>query len=136
MKKLNKFSDICDNVQFGDYVLFQEYVRETVDGKYIFNISKPIFGIYLGCFVADMALSFNYVKWINEKRFDYITNDYVKNCPVCREVSDIASHYEWYDYTDILGIWKVRPTWKEIISKYRNQEVKVSMLESDIDWKD
>jgi len=121
MKKLNKFSDNCNKLQFGDYVLFQEYVREKVDGEYVFNISKPIFSIYLGSFFADMAISFNYVKWINDNRIDYITNENVKNCPVCREVSGVESHYEWSDYIDILGIWKVRPTWKEIISKYRNQ---------------
>lgn len=134
MKKINKFSDNCDKLQFGDYILFQEYRSKTVDGKYEFDVSKPIFAIYLGFFIADMAMSFNYVKWINEKQYDVTTNESGKSYSNIREVSGIDSHFEWSDYIDILGIWKVRPTWKEIISKYRNQETNGSVKEFDIDW--
>jgi len=136
MKKLNKFSDNCDKLQFGDYILFQEYTQKSVDGKYVFNISKPIFSIYLGSFVADQALSFNYIKWINENHIEHVTNQYVTNCKVFKEVSGVESHYEWIDYVDILGIWKVRPNWKEIISKYRKKEDCDIMSEDDIDFVD
>jgi len=119
MRKLNKFSDNCDKLQFGDYILFQEYKDKNSLSEDMFKVTKPIFSIYLGCFVADMALSFNYVEWINDNR---------------EEVSDFKSHYEWVDCVDVLGIWKVRPTWQEIISKYRNQEIKDFVSSNDIDW--
>ena len=118
-KKLNIYSDNCNDLKFGDYILFQEYTSITIDGEHSFNISKPIFAIYLGFFVADQAFAFNYVKWINENR---------------EEVYNINSHYEWTYYVDILEIWKVKPTWKEIISKYRNLETKNIISEDDIYW--
>jgi len=119
MKKLNPFSDNCNQLKFGDYILFQEYQDRNYKG--VFKVTKPIFAIYLGFFVADQAFAFNYVKWVNENR---------------EEVYDIDNHIEWSDYINILGIWKVKPTWQEIISKYRNQEIDEYVDSDDIDWND
>lgn len=71
-----------------------------------YKVSKPILVIYLGYFVVDQTIGFNYVRWINENR---------------DEVVGIDNHIEWNDYIDIIGHWKGKPNWKEIIKCYRNE---------------
>src|ERR1035437_2825949 len=122
--KIKTFMDNDIKLTFGDFILFQEYEQSTYDGEqYSYSVTKPIFGIFLGSFVADQALGFNYVRWINDNRVVYITNENVTNCPVCKEVDKIEHHIEWSDYIDILGSWSYIPNWKEIIACYRNQNL-------------
>ncbi|MCK9445618.1 hypothetical protein M0Q50_01855 [bacterium] len=116
MKKINTLLE-HDKIKFGDYILFQEYKYDSNSKSY--NVSKPIFVIFLGYFIADQALGFNYVEWLNENHTEYINNENVTNLKVCKEVKEINCHIEWDDYIDILGHWKNKPNWKEIISKYR-----------------
>lgn len=134
-RKIKTFIENCKDIKFGDYLLFQEYEQLPHDGEqYSYKVSRPILGIYLGCFVADQTLGFNYVKWINENHTVYITNEHVTNYPACKEVSGIDSHIEWSDYLDILGHWKERPGWKEIIKCYREQNEKEIVKSDEIEW--
>lgn len=134
MRQLKTYSDNSNKLEFGDYILFQEYTnRKIVGDDYQYKISKPIFGIYLGGFIADQAFGFNYVKWINEKRIVYITNENVTNYPKFKEVKNIDKHIEWYDYIDILGIWKNKPNWKQILSEYRKQNDKTVIQENEFE---
>tara|TARA_R110000772_G_scaffold43995_1_gene101236 strand:- start:42860 stop:43258 length:399 start_codon:yes stop_codon:yes gene_type:complete len=116
-------------LQFGDYILFQEYTSD----KDNFNISKPILAIYLGNFIADQTLGFNYVRWNNDNHIVYITNEHVTKLPMVKEVEKIESHVEWNDFIDILGVWDNRPGWKQILQKYRNQNTLISMIKEDVD---
>ncbi len=118
--------------EFGDYILFQEYKEAEHDGKQChYTVSKPILAIYLGCFVADQTLGFNYVRWNNENHTVRITNEYVTNYPICKEVQEIENHIEWDDYIDILGHWKQKPKWQEIIKAYRKQNLKQNISSSE-----
>ena len=105
MKEINTFIKNIDKLKFGNYILFQEYIHE--------KISEPILAIYLGCFVADQTLGFDYVKWNNENR---------------ENIVKIECHIEWMDYIDILGHWKNKPNWKQIIKKYRKQKYPLNKL--------
>lgn len=133
-RSLNRFIG-CKNIEFGDYLLFQEYKQREHDGtQYHYKVSKPILAIYLGLFIADQTIGFNYVIWNNENHTVRITNEYVTNYPVCKEVDSIHQHIEWSDYLDILGHWKNKPRWKEIIKAYRQQNKKEKVLSDEIDW--
>lgn len=134
-RKLNSFLRGTSKLEFGDFILFQEYEQDKHDGKqYGYKVSKPIMAIYLGCFFADQTLGFNYVRWNNDKHTVYITNEHVKKYPVCKEVEGIEQHIEWSDYIDILGHWKTKPTWKGIIQSYRQQNLKQIIMSDEIDW--
>lgn len=128
MRKLEIFTN--KNLKFGDYILFQKYSYLHDYDKY--KISKPILAIYLGSFIADQTLGFNYVKWNNENHSILITNKHVTNYRVCQEVEKIESHIEWYDYIDILGHWTNKPGWKEIIQEYRKQNLDLIIDENNI----
>ena len=128
MRKLETFSN--SNLKFGDYILFQKY--DYLHDYNEYKISKPILAIYLGSFIADQTLGFNYVKWNNENHSVYITNKHVTNYRVYKEVGKIESHIEWNDYIDILGHWTYKPDWKEIIQKYRKQNLDLIINENNI----
>lgn len=134
IRKINRFLDE-DNLEFGDYLLFQKYERDKyIDNHYTYKISKPIIAIYLGSFIADQAIGFNYVRWNNDRHSELISNEYVKNYRVCTEVKGIESHIEWDDEIDILGHWKNKPKWKEIIKSYRKQNLKEIMSANEIEY--
>jgi hypothetical protein len=133
-RKLKKFCDES-NLEFGDYILFQEYTQDKHDGtQYHYKVSKPILAIYLGYFVADQAIGFNYVQWNNERHTVYVTNEHVKRYPTCKEVSGIEQHIEWSDYIDILGHWKNKPNWKQIISARRSENSNMNISSNEINW--
>lgn len=119
------------NMEFGDYILFQEYEysHDTPEAKYL--VSKPIMAIYLGIFVADQAVGFNYVRWNNDNHTEFVTNEYVTNAPICKQVGGIENHIEWDDYIDILGYWKKKPKWKQIIKSYRKQNLRQQINNND-----
>lgn len=113
-----------ENMKFGDYILFQEYKQAEHNGKqYLYKISRPTMAIYLGCFVADQTIGFNYVKWNNDNHSEFITNEHVTNYRVVKEVEEIQCHVEWDDCIDILGYWKNKPGWREILHAYRKQNI-------------
>lgn len=130
-RRLNNFI-YGPKMDFGDYVLFQEYRSNARD--HTLRVSRPILAIYLGCFVIDQTLGFNYVKWNNDKHIVYVTNENVTRYPTCKEVSGIDQHIEWMDYIDILGHWKHKPGWKEIIKSYRLQNLNQSVNSDQIQW--
>ncbi len=134
MRKLKRFCE-ADDLEFGDYILFQEYERGSHDGtQYNYKVSKPILAIYLGYFAADQTMGFNYVIWNNQRHTVYITNQYVTNVGVCKEVDGVHQHIEWNDYLDILGHWNVKPKWKEIMVAYRKQNANTIANSDEIDW--
>ena len=46
----------------------------------------------------------------------------------------IETFAEWMEYGDLLGKWKYKPNWKEMLSAYRNMN-KDSITHSDeINW--
>jgi hypothetical protein len=57
----------------------------------------------------------------------------VTNYPTFKEVEEIENHIEWRDYIDILGQWKNKPNWKEIILAYRTQNTKSKMQKDMFD---
>jgi len=126
MKKIDELNSFIKQkgLEFGEYILFQEYIQEKYDKEmeeHVYKITKPILGIYLGSFVADQTIGFNYVKWNNDKHTVYITNEYVTNHPACKTVDQVDTHVEWNDFIDVLGRWKNKPNWKQIIKAYRKQ---------------
>lgn len=134
---LNSFIGTNSKLEFGDYILFQEYTQQNHDGtQYHYNVSKPILAIYLGCFVADQTIGFNYVKWINESHTVFITNEHVTNYPTCKQVDKIHNHIEWNDYIDILGHWKQKPKWQEIIKSYRQQNLRPTVSSDELEFID
>lgn len=136
-RKMNTFSIIPSKLEFGDFLLFQEYKQERHDDtQYHYKVSKPILAIYLGCFAADQTMGFNYVRWVNENHMIYITNEHVTNYKTFKEVSEIENHIEWNDYIDILGHWKQRPTWKDIIKSYRQQNTHTTVSDTEIEFID
>jgi hypothetical protein len=98
------------------------------------NAPKPKLVIYLGCFVADQTIGFNYVQWINENHIIKINNEYIKNYKTKKQVDDINCYIEWSDYIDILGYWNHKPTWKEILPTYRKQNINEYIKSDEIDW--
>ncbi len=133
-RKLRRYSDVRD-IEIGDFILFQEYKQSDHDGKeYSYEISKPTFAIYLGMFIADQTIGFNYVKWVNDKRIVKLSNEHVTDYKDIKQVDGIEYHVEWNDYLDVLGHWKSRPNWKEIIKAYRKQNVKEQILSNEIVW--
>jgi len=135
-RKLNSFIS-HENLRFGDFILFQEYNRTIYDGEqYHYKISRPILAIYLGCFVADQTLGFNYVKWNNDNRLITLTSvidGKEFKFKVVKQVEGINYHIEWDDYVDILGSWKNKPSWKEILAAYRKQNTEQTTTETDFD---
>lgn len=133
MKKLNTFSD--NNLKFGDYILFQKYRQDIHNGEcYNFKISKPIMAIYLGSFIADQTIGFNFVRWNNDRHSIWVTNKYVTNLRATKEVNYIENHIEWNDYIDILGLWHNKPNWRGILASYRKQNTCTIITEYEIDW--
>lgn len=118
---LNRLVGVADILGFGDYILFQEYEQDKIDGHY--RVSKPILAIYLGGFVYDMALGFNYVRWNNDRHLEYVNDGGLKH-PVCKEVVGVEKYIEWSNTIDILGHWKNKPNWREILKSYRMRNVK------------
>lgn len=47
-------------------------------------------------------------------------------------VEEIEYHVEWDDFIDILGHWENKPNWKQILEKYRLQNTKEFVKESEI----
>jgi hypothetical protein len=132
--KIKTFLRADANYEFGDYLLFQEYENVHDSEQQHYKISRPRLVIYLGAFVADQTLGFNYVRWNNENHRVLITNEYVTDYPICKEVHGIEHHIEWDNYIDILGHWKHKPTWKEIIKAYRYQNNNTEISSDEIEW--
>ena len=135
-KKLNTFFNMLGQLEFGDYILFQEYSDGKHDGvQYHYTVSKPIMAIYLGLFDADQTVGFNYVKWNNDNHTVVINNEHTPNWRTTKQVDhNVHSHIEWMDYIDILGHWKEKPKWKEIMKEYRKQNLKTSIASDEIQW--
>lgn len=127
---INTFGRFKEEINFGDYILFQEYYYDRENKKYL--VSTPRLVIYLGIFVCDQTIGFNYVQWINDNHSVYFTSEH-GTYPTIKQVSGIASHIHWDDYIDILGHWKQKPNWKEIILAYRNKNIEEAINYDEIE---
>jgi hypothetical protein len=92
-KIVNSFLDYHSHINFGDFILFQEYKNNNNE----IIVSKPILAIYLGSFLVDQTLGFNYVRWVNDRRGKI--NE--KGVYIFNEVEKIDTHIEWFNYIDI-----------------------------------
>lgn len=130
-KRVNSFLGGATKYEFGDFILFQDY--NSQNGSY--NVSKPIMAIFLGTFIADQTLGFNYIRWINDQHVVVINNENITGYRTCKEVGDIENHIEWFDYVDILGHWRKKPGWKEILQCYRlmNRNLTEKGIETNFD---
>jgi hypothetical protein len=138
MKKvLNSLIKYHPNLEFGDYILFQEYNHDE-------TISKPILAIYAGWFIADQTMGFNYVKWVNSNHFFKVkrTHPSLKSPQNPNgefevddnEQAEVHSHIEWLNYIDIKGHWKQKPNWKQILKAYRQCNNKDTFDPDRINW--
>jgi hypothetical protein len=126
-RKLNTLLE-HKKMKFGDFFLFQEYKSQMTRDKPVI-ITKPILAIFLGYFIADQALSCNYVQWVNTDLTELRESGHRD----IREVKDIKVHYEWDDYIDILGHWEKRPNYKEILVAYRKYNPDIFTTHDDYD---
>ncbi len=133
-RKINTLINHSAKLKFGDYLLFQKYEYDYDYKEY--SISKPIYAIYLGCFVADQTIGFNYVKWINENHNIRVTNQYVTNHRVGKEVEPIEHHIEWDDYIDILGHWNNKANFNDLIKSYRKSNPETRIIRDGFNVED
>ncbi len=113
--------------KFGDFILIQNYKQKHKDGKYVYVVEKPELGIFLNYFPADQTIGFDYIKWIKDSipfEIDFSARDFM------------SSHYDWDDHLELLGSWKYRPNWEEILESYRKANLNFG-LEVDFQesWK-
>lgn len=132
IRKLDTYIAHCPELKFGDFLLFQEYNHLKYNHN-TYCVGRPKLVIYLGFFIADQTLGFNYIQWNNELRPIKITNRYVKNYKSFKQVGKVENHIEWDEFIDILGHWERRPTWKELLSAFRKgvaeERAEVSYIE-------
>ena len=139
MKKIQTFiKGGAKRLKFGDFLIFQEYTAIGHNGtEHVYSISKPIMAIYLGYFVADQTIGFNYIEYINENRTLKEEKEYQgKKFTIYfnQEVGDIKQHTEWDKYIDILGHYKSKPGFREILAAFRSRVTDDQLLSSQIIW--
>lgn len=88
-----------DNLQFGDFLLFQT-VEKGIK-------SKPIFAVILGEEIFDQTVGFDYCEW---------TKSFSNSQAVVR------TFILWNNNLIVLGHWTKRPTFRELLSAYRKYE--------------
>lgn len=102
MRKINIFSDTMNKLKVGDIILFQEY--KSGKGS-TFDVSKPIYAIYLGMDVYDMACVMKYIA---------VPKEFNTSQEILQQ-----EHIEWSNFIDILGYWKGQPKLKNLLKAYR-----------------
>ena len=102
MRSLNTFYKQLGKIKVGDIILFQEYkdsnYNEPDIPKEYTKVSKPIYAIYMGLYVYDMALVMKYCR---------VPKEFNKEQSIT-----LQEHVEWGDFIDILGKWTRKPMWK------------------------
>lgn len=101
------------NTQFGDFLLFQEYKKHHYDNEkklWCYSVSKPIYATYLRCYVVDQTIGFDYLRYMKDCNDDIPMESFW------------GSHIEWDDYINILGHWKSRPSFKQLLKAYRKED--------------
>lgn len=110
---INTYSDCSSTLNVGDYILFQTFDKVNY-GKGNVTISKPIYAIYLGGFINEDLIGFNFVRWINPKhkiKFNGMV--------VGKEATRIDYHIEYVNYVHIIKSWKNRPNFNELLTEFR-----------------
>ena len=103
-----KLGDIWGDLKAGDIVLKQEINSK---GEY----DKTQLVIIVGVDVWDMAMA---VFYVNYKSFE----------PFSKEESKVEAFGEWMSYWNVLGHWKIMPTFKELLEAKR-KEIEVTLSE-------
>jgi hypothetical protein len=122
-RKLNTFIENFNKLSFGDFILFQEYKQQNYNferKEYDYLVSSPILAIYIGWGVFDQTIGFQYILWQKDSKETYDV--------------EINYHIEWSNYIDILGVWKYKPNWKEILFAWRKYNKNVIIQSNQIDW--
>jgi hypothetical protein len=101
-----------DDMEMGDYFLFQNYSSVDNGGSNMY-VSDPELAMFIGYIFMDQALGCRYIPWIKE--------GFVED-------AEIEDHVEWFDFIDILGHWKYKPTYKEILAAYRKKNNTIFLL--------
>lgn len=132
-RKLNQL--IYNKLEFGDYFLYQKYIHEfdKETNKYKYKVSKPIMAMFLQWWPCDQTLDAEYLVWLNGNKCGW--KETAEGVRWMQEPAKIETFAEWMDYGDLLGLWKHKPSWKEILPAYRNMNHKDLMLSDEINWK-
>ena len=114
MKKINTLilGSHEETPEFGNFILFQEYIHKYDGVKPYYEVTRPILAVVLDTFIADQTVGFHYVRYVPEFTLNHFYSPKVE------------SHIEWFDYIDILGIWKLKPSFKEYREAAKNRERK------------
>jgi hypothetical protein len=115
--------EIPEGLKFGDFVLFR-HIDGDGDGKTP-TISRPIFGIFVGFSVWDMALVFQFVEKERAWEFSHkvITN---KELKIKLHVGALDREVEyiplWNQSVKIIGQWKSKPTISQLKESLLKEE--------------
>ena len=124
--KIKTVIDSLGELKFGTYFLFQQYAQAGyADGQYSYEVSRPILGVYVAALPCDQTVEIIYLPWFNEAR-TYRGDAW--------KYPETASHIEWSDYADVLGIWQHKPTWREILAAYRKQRPAEVVKSDALHW--
>ena len=123
MRKLNNI--ITNNFEFGDWFLYQQYdhIWDKDIKQYKYMVSKPIMAMFIQWWPCDQTVDVEHLIW--SKYGIHRKNQIAAN---------VQWFAEWMDYGDVLGHWKHKPSWKEIIVAYRKQNKREFLLSEEIDW--
>lgn len=94
-------------LKFGDWFLFRHVEPAEYDAeksKYRYRQSRPILAIFAGYGVCDMALVVNFIAAPRAVSWLQLWDD----IPLVEQI------YDWDDTLIPLGIWKQRPTYKQL----------------------
>ena len=140
MYELNSLLENFGTLKFGDYVLFQEYIQTSYnkeEKQHYYQISKPIYAIYLGHFFADQTIGCNYVKIINPNKTVKRTitvKDQTFDVYNAKE-AELYNHIEWTDYINIIDIWKYKPSFSELRKARMTCYQNILIPSNNIIWK-
>lgn len=111
---------IPEDLKFGDFVLFRH-----IDGNSgTPTISRPIFGVFVGYSVWDMALVFQFVEKERTWEFSHrvITN---KDLNISLLVGALDREVEyvplWSSGIKVIGYWKTKPTISQLKESLLNE---------------
>lgn len=98
-----------ENWKFGDWILIQ-HVKPAKESDTKYQISEPIFALFVGFTVWDQALVINYIRPLNDAQvFDH--DPEVEHIPL------------WHENCIVLDHWHEKPTISELRMGLRNKRV-------------
>lgn len=116
-----------DKPKMGDWLLFRHICNEK-------EISEPILALVIGHTIWDQALVLEYVtEWRTwEANTEYNCNPkynlYVSLSFIDKETKQIQF---WTDDIQVLGHWKIKPNFKQLLKSYRNAKTTLALSHSN-----